>query len=116
MRAGRDANGPGGAHLVIDRAQHQIAVEDLDSPVAPVGNIDVALGVGCDGVRRVELIGLISAGSNRLNESPVLVVLDHSRIAVAVGDVDISSGVPSDIGGPVEDVRPGWRRGSSRWL
>src|ERR1700694_4672638 len=105
MRAGSDANGPGGAHLVIDRAQHQVAVEDLDSPVASVGDVDVAFGVGCDGMRCIELVGLISAGSNRFDKSPVLVVLDHSRIAVAVGDVDVSGRVPSDIGGPVENIR-----------
>src|SRR5260370_31973365 len=113
MRPRRNANGPGGGDLVIDRPQNQVAIEYLDSPVTPVCDVDIALSVGRDRVRRVELIGLRSARSNGFDESSVLVVLDHARIAVAIGDVYISSSVPSHIGRPVEYVRPRFRRRSS---
>src|ERR1700720_3756180 len=110
MRAGRDADGPGCADLVIYCAQNQVAIEYLNSPVAPVGHIDIALGVGGDRVRRVELIRLISARSNRFDESTILVVLDYPRVAIAIGDVDISGSVPGNISWPVENVRPRvWR-------
>src|SRR5690349_24610558 len=107
MRSRRDANGPWWADLVVDVPQDQIAVENLNSTVAAIGDIDIAAGVGRNRVRRIELIRLISARSNRLDKSPVLVVLYNPRIAVAVGDVDISCGVPSHIGWPVENIQIG---------
>src|ERR1700693_3305063 len=116
MRARRDANGPRSADLVIDRAQHQVAVEDLDPPVAAVGDINIALSVGRDRVRRVELIRLISARPNRFDESPVLVVLDSPGVAIAVGDIDIPGRVPSHIGWSIEYVRSRFWRGSAGWL
>src|SRR5262249_19194110 len=101
----RNAKRPGSANLVIDRLELQIVVEDLDSAVTSVPNINVALRVGRDGVRKIELAPLRSLGANRRDVSPVLVVLDDPRIAISVGDENIPGGVPRDIGRPVECIR-----------
>ncbi len=110
MRARADAHRPRRADVVVDGAQHEIAVEHLDAAVLPIGDVDVALGVGRDRVRDVELIRLGAAGPHRLDEAPVLVVLRDARVDVAVGHVDVALRIPRDVGGTVEAVRLGRRR------
>ena len=49
-------------HVDGDRAQElAVAVEDLDAAVEAVGDVDVALRIGGDAVRRVELARLVAA-------------------------------------------------------
>src|SRR5580704_4586274 len=72
MRARGNANRPGSANLVVDRLELEIVVEDLDSPVASVPNIDIALGVGGDRVRQIELALPRSFGTHRRDVSPFL--------------------------------------------
>ena len=72
MRPRRDAHRPRSSNIVIDRPQHQVAVEYLNAPVAPIRNIDIAFGVGRDRMRRIEFVRLISESPNGLDESPFL--------------------------------------------
>ena len=92
----------GAADVVVDRAQHQVVVEHLHAGVAAVGDVDVALRVDRDRVRRAELARLGAARADRLDEPAVLVVLDDARVDVAVGDEDVALRIPGDVGRPAE--------------
>ena len=49
-------------HIDLDLAQKfPIAVENLDSAVAAIADVDISLRIGGDGVRRVELARLVAA-------------------------------------------------------
>src|SRR5262245_12017531 len=56
MGARADADGPGSADVVVDLEQLQIAIEDLNASVLTIRDVDVALGVGRDRMRDVELV------------------------------------------------------------
>src|SRR5207247_7100364 len=76
-----------------------------DSPVASVSDVNVALCVGRDCVREIELASLRSFGPHRRDVSPVLVIFDNPRIAISIGDENVPGGVPRYIGRPVECIR-----------
>src|SRR5712691_7983887 len=99
-----DTDRPGSADARPNRAKHQVVVKDLNPAVSPIADINVALGVSRDGVRRAELSGLLAlhTAAKGLDESAVLVVFHDPRVAIAIGDEDVSRGVPSDIGLPAE--------------
>ena len=88
----------------MDLADERVGlrVDDLDAAVAAIGDVDVALGVVGDGVRRVELPGLVAARADRLDEVAVLGELRDARIGVAVGDEDVTLEIEGDVGGPAE--------------
>jgi hypothetical protein len=69
-------------------------IDHLDAAVAAVADVDVALGVVRDRVRRVQLADL---GAARLADGrdPVAVLreLGDARVDVAVADVDVALGV-----------------------
>src|SRR6187399_1493847 len=111
VRSRADAHRPRRADVVVDGAQHELAVEHLNAAVLPVGHVDVALGVGGDRVRDVQLIRLGATRPDRLDEAPVLVVLRDARVDVAIGHVDVAGRIPGDVGRAVEAVRLGRRRG-----
>src|SRR3954447_7351261 len=105
MRSRRNADGPGRADIVVDGLELQVVIEDLYAAVAPVADVDVALGVRGDRVRQVELPGRRAFRPGRLQKAPVLVILDHTRAAVPVGHEDIPGSVPRNVGRAAEDVR-----------
>jgi len=120
--SGRDADGPGGAGrhragggrgLVADgrvgvgvdgdingdlAEEFSVAVENLYAAVAAIGDVDVALRVECDAVRRVQLARLVAGFAPGLEPIAVLVHFGDARIDIAVADVGVASGVPSDVG------------------
>ena len=86
-------------HIDGDLAQElAVAVEHLDAPVAAVGDIDIALGVGADAVRRAELARLAAAVAPGLHPVAVLVDLGDARIDVAVADIGVARRVPGHVG------------------
>src|SRR2546425_10383665 len=106
----RDANGPGrarshgagrrgglvadggasvgrGGNIDGDLAEElSIGVEDLDAPVAAVGDVDVVARVDGDAVRQVELAGLIAGFAPGFKPVAVLIDFCNSRIDIAVRD------------------------------
>ncbi len=74
--------------------------------VAAIGDVDHALGVDRDRVRRAELQRAVAARADRLDEAAVLVELDDARVAVAVGHEDVALRIEADIGLPMKGVRP----------
>src|SRR5215472_3504180 len=75
-----------------------LGIEDLDAPVAAVRHVDVALGVGRDAVRRIELAELAAALAPLLRPAAVFIVLGHARIGVPVADEDVALRAPGDVG------------------
>src|SRR5262249_19781764 len=74
-------------HVDSDLAQEgSLAVEHLDAAVAAVGDVEVALRVRGDRMRRVELAGLGTAVAPGLHPVAVLVDLGDARVDVAVAD------------------------------
>jgi hypothetical protein len=65
--------------------QLSLAVEHLDAPVAAVRNVDVALRVGGDAVRRVELTGLVAGLAERFEPLTVYTAAVNTRILSASG-------------------------------
>ena len=61
-----DADGPGGADIGKRVKKFSIAVKDLDAVVFAVAHIDVAIGVGGDGVRMKELTILLKKNNKKL--------------------------------------------------
>jgi hypothetical protein len=70
--------------------QGAFAVEHLDAPVGAVGHIDVALGVGGNGMHRVELAGASARRAPRFHPVAALVDLGDARIDIAVADIAIA--------------------------
>src|SRR5262245_22216846 len=99
MRSRCDANRPWSAAVVVNLEQVQVAVETLNASVLTVRDVDVALRIGCDGVRCVQLPGLSSARPDGFDEPAVLVVLHNARVRVAVSHEDIAGQIPGDICG-----------------
>src|SRR5262245_52417358 len=99
MRTWRDADRPWAAHIFVLRLKGQVVVQDHDSRVAAIGNINVALAVRCDRMWRVELVGPGTALTRILPDEPaVLVVLHDAGIDVAVGDEDVALRIPRHVG------------------
>ena len=72
MRARRDADRPRVADVVVDRLEVQVVVEHLDARVAAVADVDVALRVDRDRVRRVQLAGPLPRVPTDLMKRPFL--------------------------------------------
>src|SRR5690348_14899928 len=87
VRPGRDADSPGSADVRKVLEEIAVTVENLDAVVLTVPDIDVALGVGGNGVNRVELAWLSPALAPFGHPVAIFVVLNHPRITVAVGDI-----------------------------
>src|ERR1700676_5301979 len=86
-------------HIDLDLPQDlAVGIEYLDASIAAIRHVDIALGVGRDAVRRIELSGPASRLTKRLHPVAVLVELGHARIDVAVADEDIPLRVPGDVG------------------
>src|ERR1700693_85925 len=89
-----------------------IAVEDLDAPVPTVCDVDVVLPVDSDIVGSVELAGILvrmraayASRSPRFDPVAVFVEFRHSRINVAVADVDVVVTIKGHVGrGPEHSV------------
>src|SRR4029077_8810695 len=89
---GGDADRPGSADARPNGAEHKIVVKDLNSAVSPIANINVALGIGGDRVRSAELAGFLSlhGAANGFDEPAILVVLNDPRVAIPIGDENVS--------------------------
>ena len=104
LRAGRDADGTGRAHVLELGLERAVVVEHLNALVAHIGDVDVALGIDGDRVRSIELAGFGTGRAPGLGEPPGLVELGDAGVAVPVGDEDVAGSVPGHIGGLVEIV------------
>src|SRR6266404_1776225 len=91
LRPRRDADRPGSTNAGPHRAQREIVVKNLNPAVPPIANINVALGVGRNRVRRAELPGFLSlhAAADGLDEPAFLVILHDPRVAITVGHKNI---------------------------
>src|SRR5215469_15636307 len=97
-------------HIDVDLAEKlAIAVEDLDTPVAAVGHIDVACVIDGDAVRSIELPGTIPWLTPRLDPVSFLIDLGNPGIDVAVADVRIACRVPGHIGDLAELPVDRWK-------
>ena len=86
-------------HVDDELAQEfAVAVEHLDAVVAAIGDIDIAVGVGRDRMRGVELAGLLAAVAPRFQPVAVLVDLGDARIDIAVADEGVAGLVPGHVG------------------
>src|SRR5262249_2552041 len=100
------------------RLEGAVAVEHLDTLVAGVGNVDIALGIDRDRAGGgAELARLGTLRTPRFDEHAVLVELRDALVADAVGHVDVSSGVESDVGRAIEEIgrSAGAGRLTGRW-
>src|SRR5260370_17930480 len=73
-----------------------IPVEDLDTRILPVADID-QVAINHDGVGGVELSRAGTLHSPAKQFIAVLVKLQHPRIPVTIGDVDVAVSVPPNI-------------------
>ena len=103
-RSARHAHRPRVADIGVIGLPVQIVVEHLDARVAAVAHVDVALEVGGDRVRCVELQIGAAQLADGLHEAAVLVVLDHARIEVAVGHEDVALLIEGDVGLAAEAI------------
>src|SRR6202007_1313741 len=118
IRYRRDAEGPGGARshrpgsrsgLVPDgrtsisgcgningdhAEKFSFAIENLNAPIAAVGNVDISLRVYGNTVRRIQLAGLVAGFAKRLQPVTVLVGFRHARIDVTIADKRVARGIP----------------------
>src|SRR5205085_2828731 len=84
---------------LAEHAEHlALAVENRSTAVAAIGDVDVALRISRDVVRRVELARLVAGLAKRFQPFAVLVRLRDARIDVTIADVDVSRRIPRDVG------------------
>src|SRR5262249_27264047 len=87
------------------REELAVGVEDLDAVVLAVADVDAALFVEADGVRQVELALALALLTPLLQQLALFRELQHPRVAVAVGDVEVAGGSHGHLGRAVEAVR-----------
>src|SRR5216684_3328402 len=90
--------------------EFSVGVEDLDTAVAAVRDVDIVLRVDRDAVRGVELAGLIAGFSPGLEPVAVLVDFGDAGIDVAVADISVASRSPRDVGNLAEHAVDGRQR------
>src|ERR1700681_1140092 len=91
VRSGSDADRRRSPDVRKLRLEGPIAVEHLDALVPGVSDVDVALTVNRDSVWRVELALPGSSRTPRLDVPAARFVLRDSRVAEAIGHVDVAS-------------------------
>src|SRR5262249_10188397 len=80
-----------------------VRVEDLDTVILAVADVDGAFGIDGHGVGRVELAGALASLAPIKQVLAVGSDFDDARVAVAVGDIDgVTFGREGDIGRAVE--------------
>jgi len=78
-RSDRGYRGRIEGHIDLDLSQQlALAVEYLDTPIAPVRDVDVALRIGGDAVRRIELARLVAGLAPRHKPFAILISFRHS--------------------------------------
>src|SRR5580704_5602635 len=97
MRPRRNADRPWSARIRILSLEVAVVVEYLNSLVPAIRHVHIALSVGRNRVRNIELAGIVPLGTPGLDEPSVLIELCDSRIAVAIGDENVPRAVPCDI-------------------
>src|SRR5439155_9941307 len=68
-----DADCPWSAYVRVLSLEGSVVIENLKPLVSPIAHIHVPLGVGCDGVRGVELAGSRPSRTPRSDEFSVLI-------------------------------------------
>src|SRR5262245_42692375 len=104
VRAGRDADGARRTDVLDLGLVVAVVVEHLNALIAHVGHVHHALRVNGDGVRSIELAGSGTGPAPGLVVAPGFVELRDAGVAESVGDEDVASSVPGDIGGLVEII------------
>src|ERR1700682_2282330 len=77
-------------------------IENLNTLVLTVSDVDQALGIADDCVRGVEFARSSPALTPSLEPVAILIVLDHARVSVTITDVKIAMGPESDVRRAVE--------------
>src|SRR6266700_2591982 len=95
-------NAPGRANAAIAGLEVQVGVIDLDSEVAAVAHVDVAVFVRGDAVRSAELVLAIAVRADGLLPGAVFRDFDDARVAVAVAYEHVVVLIPGDVGFAVE--------------
>src|SRR6187200_1407809 len=90
VRPGRDANGPGRPEAFPLGFEVEIGIEDLNSIVTAIGDVDVSFCVRSDRVRSVELKRISPTAADGLHEIAVLGEFDYASVVVSVSDEDLS--------------------------
>src|SRR5215471_1377398 len=97
-----NAHRPWCSNVTDDAYRIQVLIEYLDAIVATVTDVDVAFGIGRNGMGRIELSRHRSARSDRFHECSVLIEFRDARIVVPIGHKDIAIEIPGNIGWPGE--------------
>ena len=92
------------AQMGPDLEQLSVRVEDLDPVVLAVAHVEPPLPVDLDVVRRVELAWLRTLLAPRLHERPIAPEPHHSRVAVAIGNVEVAIRMKRDVRRPEEQL------------
>src|SRR5262249_10844808 len=106
------ADGGRPVDVVPNRLKVAVAVEDLDTAVLAVGDVDVVVIVDADVMRALEVAGLDAVRAPRDDELAVRREAVDRVVAVAVGDDDVASLTrDGEMGRQVEGLAaPLWRR------
>ena len=104
MRPGRDANRGWSPNIHDLALEGSLAVENLNSLIPAVGDVHVALRVDRDPVRRGELAWIRASRPPGFDELTVFIELGDSGVAVSICDINITRGIPRDVGGPLKNV------------
>ena len=94
---GGNANRPGRARIGELGLEFAVVVEDLNALVPEVAHVNVALGVGRERMRRIELAGLGTSRSPGLEEFAALVELGDARVAVTIGYKNVAGRIPTAV-------------------
>jgi len=100
-------------HANVDLAQKlAISIENLNAPVAAIGNIHVSRIIRRDAMRCIELAWTSSRFTPGLDPVSILIDLRYPRIDVTITDIGIACRVPSHIGDLAKLPVDRWQR----WL
>ena len=100
----------GPVQIIPLRLVFAVAVEHLDAVVLAVGDIDPAVGVGCDVVDDVELAGIGARLAPAFHQFAVGGVFVHAGIAVAVRHIDLALRRQRGMGAAMERLAAHERR------
>jgi hypothetical protein len=85
----RDTNCPRRSRPIVGSEQAQVVVEDLNSRIAAVADIDVAVRVCRERMRRNEPSGPCAPSPGRGKESTAAIVFDDPRLVTVIDDKQI---------------------------
>src|SRR5438552_18019639 len=79
-----------------------VLIENLDTAIPPVRNVNTAIPIDVHRVDGVELAITLARRSPLHEELPILVELHHARVRIAIADKECSIGQPRNVGRPAK--------------